>query len=959
MLSDRSQFSGRAGGYARISDDPQPVVASTSPSARGARRRVYLHQSVLDWMAAPSSDRQLTQRARLVLWQMFAQGAPTQVKSVRGAGRGWLRSDLGGNNGHQFYLWWTRGGAPPLKGRGISPQDVLVRAVRHHDETNLALDPGDERAWLPLEGHELDGYDLSPPMLDTQRAVLAARARVRLVRGHPGTGKSTVLGRAALGSAHGAVLYLTYTERLAERARRYLDELAASPGRVRVMTFRALFESLKRAWGVAARAMPDDDGREALASAMTSYQDRYAPWEGRLDALHAELHAHFAGASLPYGFRDAPACARPGFAHDDYVALRKDAIGERAASRAARIAATLIERDALREVAPGPCDAHALLTRCREGASVPDELGGYGAVVVDEVQDLTRVESALLVDLVAAIGRAHAAPVELLVAGDEGQTVRPTDFEWGCFADLVAREFGEVESFDLERNVRSPRALAAVLDRTTSLYRELAKDQRPRGRATEAHEETVSGRVLRCELRDEADIARLAEALGALPGVALVHPGDEPPTWCRGIDLGTFSSAAAKGLDFSVVAVLGAGRHLAELRALAAQGEVDPLHRTLARSRIDQLRVAVSRASDTLVFIDQANDHAAAEVDRLLQPDGAAPEGFLGVMSVDDVTALLERSDASSEELVREFLADVRQTTEAHPRHALACARRAYGLLGRSDSRVGVADLGLRAEVMRARGVAATRVAMLADTSATEHRTLLTEANTVLNAAHEPTLARAVICLRDLAKTGRDVEAAEELAGLLEPLVAQVPSWDREIRKALDAWAARHADAALPTGTRAKRQGLDALVHVAASLPGSEAMASRVERLRARTAEALHEAGAHAEALAIAREMTPRPDSLEARCLEALGHHAEAAEVYQRAGVYPDALRCLRAVGDINEALALAARIHAPELPVLQRLRGALDAMADCAQDLDALTRSEREALREVVARVVPTRGRR
>jgi hypothetical protein len=836
---------------------------------------------------------------------------------------------------------------------------VLVRAARHHDETNLALDPGDDSEWLPLAAHELEGFDLTPPLLETQRAVLDAPARVRLVRGSPGTGKSTVLGRAALASDHGAVLYLTYTERLAARARGYLDEFAADPSRVRVTTFRALFASLARAWGVGPSAPADDDGRRLLASAMEGYQDRYTPWEGRLDALHAELHAHFVGAALPYAFRDAPACREPGFAHSDYVALRKDAIGERAASRAARIASALAERAALREVAPGPCAAHALLVRLGDGAAVPDTLLEHGAVVVDEVQDLTRVEAALLVDLVAAIGRTRGAPVDLLVAGDEGQTVRPTDFDWGTFADLVARHAADVQSFDLERNVRSPRALGAVLDRTTALYREIAKDQRPRGRATEAHEESVSGRVLRCELRDDGDLARLAEAFAALPGVAFVHPGDDVPAWCRGTALETFSSAAAKGLDFSVVAVLGGGQHLAELRALAAQGGVDPLQRTLARTRIDQLRVAVSRASDTVVFLDPANDPTAAEVDRIIQPEGEAVDGCLGLLSVEEVIALLDRSDASSEELVREFLADVRQTTDAHPRHALACARRAHGLLGRADSRVGVSDLGLRTEVMRSRGVAATRVAMLAETSATDRRTLLTEANTSLNVAHESVLARAAICLRDLATTGRDVDAAEELAGLLITLSAKVPAWDDGLREALDAWAMRHADRDLPTGTRAKQQGLTALVRVAEALPSSEAMAARVQRLRLRTAEALYASGAHAEALATAREVTPRPDVLEARCLETLGRYPEAADTYRRARAHPDALRCLRATGALDAALALAAEIDAPDHAALRRLRCAMDALAACAQDIEALTRAEREALRELAAGLVPTRGRR
>ncbi len=103
------------------------------PPEAPRRRKLLVHQDVLEWMDDPRSDRQLQQRARLVFSQLAAQGMPPQVKGVQGPGRGWLRTDLGGNNGHQFYLWWTRAGAPPVKHLGLAADEILVRVVRHHD----------------------------------------------------------------------------------------------------------------------------------------------------------------------------------------------------------------------------------------------------------------------------------------------------------------------------------------------------------------------------------------------------------------------------------------------------------------------------------------------------------------------------------------------------------------------------------------------------------------------------------------------------------------------------------------------------------------------------------------------------------------------------------------------------------------------------------------------------------
>lgn len=937
-----------------------PPAGSVVTTPALARRRIYLHQSVIDWMGDPSSDRQLTQRAKLVLWQMFAQGSPTQVKSVRGAGRGWLRSDLGGNNGHQFYLWWTRGGAPPLKGRGMSHGDVLVRAIRHHDETDRALDPGEREAWLPLEATELDAFKLSPALLPTQDAVLSAAGTARIVRGHPGTGKTTVLGRAALARPEAKVLYLTYSDGLATRAKEHVREFARDGTDVRVGTFRELFRELRDAWLEAPRAADAQGGEvAALQRALAAYQERYAPWDRHPGALHAELHACFVGAALPEAFRGAPACAFPGFDAEAYVALRRDAIGERAAAAAARVGAFLHARDVLREVAPGPWEAFHLLARLRAGAAIPARYADVDAVIVDEVQDLTRVEAMLLLDVVDAIRRAGGREVELLVAGDEGQTVRPTDFDWGVFSDIVTRRFPDPRTFDLVGNVRSPRALAAVLHRTTDLYRDLAKDQRPRGRATDDIEESVSGRVVRCVVRDEAELLRVAETIASLPRAALVHPGDALPEGLALGDREALSSATAKGLDYAVVAVLGAGRHIAAARALAEQGGSDPLHAALARTMIDQLRVAVSRASDTLILVDREGDEGARELDRLVRAeDGERIEGFLGELGVDDVVALLDRSDATSEELVREFLVDVQAALSERPRFALERARRARGLLGRADSKVGVMDRGLREEVMRLQGVAALLVALAPDTSASDASALFTEANRSLHAGGQGDAARAALWIRDLRALGAGAAgAARSLVRALPRLDADVAAWGTVLRAELTRWSERCASADLPAGARAVIEVVEVVESVAAALEArGERLDGATARVRERALELLLQAGQATEALSIALRMVPASGHAEGRCHEALGRHREAAECFLQAGALRDALRCVRAEGDIERALELATQLDATDREALARLRALRDALAATEAHRDGYTERELAGIRAAWERAFPAR---
>ena len=56
----------------------------------------------------------------------------------------------------------------------------------------------------------------------------------------------------------------------------------------------------------------------------------------------------------------------------------------------------------------------------------------FDRVVVDEVQDLTLLETAVVVELCLAIARRRGQAPWLRAAGDDGQTVRPSRFDWGA-----------------------------------------------------------------------------------------------------------------------------------------------------------------------------------------------------------------------------------------------------------------------------------------------------------------------------------------------------------------------------------------------------------------------------------------------------------------------------------------------------------------------------------------------
>ena len=129
------------------------------------------------------------------------------------------------------------------------------------------------------------------------------------------------------------------------------------------------------------------------------------------------------------------------------------------------------------------------------------------------------IEAALLVELARAVGRGRGKLPGFVAAGDEGQTVRPTDFDWGRAKDLLAERLGTPEALDLACNLRSPRDVSILVQNTRSLYTALRRELRPRGQVLAESDDATVGEVLHEVAADEDERERLRayaglEALG-------------------------------------------------------------------------------------------------------------------------------------------------------------------------------------------------------------------------------------------------------------------------------------------------------------------------------------------------------------------------------------------------------------------------------------------------------------
>ena len=119
----------------------------------------------------------------------------------------------------------------------------------------------------------------------------------------------------------------------------------------------------------------------------------------------------------------------------------------------------------------------------------------------------------------------------------------------------------------------------------------------------------------------------LLERLDEVEGLVVTTVGDKKPVWVPPRLRDTvLTPADAKGLEYQSVCVLDPGRLLARLEAAtgpAATRTSQALREHEHRTAIDQLRVALSRATETLAFVDVVGDDDAHELSAELLEDAA------------------------------------------------------------------------------------------------------------------------------------------------------------------------------------------------------------------------------------------------------------------------------------------------------------------------------------------------
>ena len=900
---------------------------------RGADARLWLHQSILE---AIEHRPRTSKRLAIVTQQLAALGRSTIVKGCSDTvNSGWRRTPLGGQHGMHYYLWWSPQGTRQTKRfKSLKSNNILLRAVRHHDD-HSPLNVGKLGDYHTLEWRDLDGESQSifaTPWTDVQQLFALEDSAVRLVYGYPGSGKTVALWRAVEARNSGRTLYLSWSHSLVEHARARFAAFAPPNSAVDARDFATFLGEL---CGKDVRRQSLVESREAFNKAFEWWKiaDHYGPWRNRMDALHAELRSVLFGCAVPALYQCDDDNAK--LSDAAYLTGGVSSVGRSAGQHVLELLRRSDWRNWYGVVFPEIAAARQALARLTKG-HVPDGLAKFDRIVVDEAQDLTLLETAVVAQYCRALAKRRGHAPWLLLASDDGQTVRPSGFDAGRLNKLLNDWLTTPEEFSLEQNVRSPRVIAKVVERASHLYAVIRKGSRPVDQRSQLNESEgaagVDARLIYAETKDSSEARELIGGLSDLEDVAMVTPEGTVPAWVPpAARNAVLTPEAAKGLEYSSVCVLDLGPVLMRLRH--SLDDHDPLEVHERRTAIDRLRVALSRATENLVLIDVAPDDRARQLCLELLGN---PERF----TASDLIELFEDSDYPPDERILTRTNDARRLADVALPRAWERALQAHRLLSGATGEALVDDRAIQSEVcLTMLGVGARRLVddrLDPPVRASIAQTTVEVAEAWGNPSQRDVVHELVLWANDPAGPPLDLlKAGLRLKGPDRVwLDAALASAQQVLREAIRSSA---RDVALAHHFAA---GIEGILRVAGFMGD---VAEETARLRHLAAEALTTAGEFKRATRMMRLVeSPEPGTL-AMISEGMGRHSQAGELFEQADSPEGALRNWRKAGCYEEALAHATGDTRADLQWMIEVE---DSMRDRPHEIqNRLTVGERRSL--------------
>ena len=883
-------------------------VVAIPTAAVGGQFRVFVHREDVFASDAFTENPAVSSKCAMQLRELATVGRThARAKATVGSNRGWRRSPLGGNGGSHFYLYWTLDHPTLTAPAGQAGRAIFVRAVRHHDATSEPLRRDDFDDYEPLDfAPDFTVASLENPFTAAQETFAAASDRVRAYIGAAGGGKTQALIRAIEVGTPGDTLYLTWSTRLAEQVENHFRDAAGGArflppdSSVRAFDIRSWFGSiLGRDIPFQTLAQSQRNFRKAVAELQLP-QNRSRIWSGREWDLFAEVRGHLAGG---FNLEDRQGNLTP----KHYLESRKeDKLSEDDAESALAIWTVLTkkkekerekekEESVLATCFPELEAARELFDKVSSTRHLPESMRRIHRVVIDEVQDLTPLELGALMRTLSHMRDAQDRIPEIVIAGDEGQTVRPSAYKNARLKQTVKKFIRQdVATTPVETNLRCPAGVVSVLERLRQLYAGLPRATRPSGVKPTNATAGIEADLVHAALADQAEAVDLLGQL-ATGDCTCIFLADEVPEWAAATPSAPLflTPETSKGHEYPVVLVFGVGKFIAQLNA----GRLTEADLQWVRTQLDRTTVALSRTTGTLIL---------ADIDK---PDGAAfrhgRELLFGtnlrpsLTAVELIAHLADREESAAERAAQHLSAAAARLEES-PEAALQLLRLALFQLGRNEdvdsfTQEERQEMGLELD---RRGLEILLHPSLSET--TRRLAGRFAANRLSGASDDLREFALLLQVRGVSEMALQerIELLQRLSNFADSSLGQTARRRLDSRRQLLLQTLEEGSLDPSFAEQVGREADGWLGLLEFAEPG------RADTLREQAAATLLASGNGQAALATLMRVASPSAALLAAVYEAQGQWSEAATHYLEVGDRPAAHRCYRADGAVAEALA-------------------------------------------------------
>lgn len=439
-------------------------------------------------------------------------------------------------------------------------------------------------------------------------------------------------------------------------------------------------------------------------------------------------------------------------------------------------------------------------------------------------------------------------------------------------------------------------------------------------------------------------------------GLALITLEDSVPAFVpEAVRPAVLTVSEAKGLDFHSVCVLDAGRHIERVSQDNARfrgdSDIQGLQKRLA---IDQLRVALSRATERLFWLD-INPTEVIVRQSVGFLNGGGLEGGVSSCVPAALLKTLEEDELDLEERIQRCQADARQYLEVKPEIAWSRAQQAVTLLGRPGLPAAIADEAARsaanltlAEVCFSLGFRNIRLA-----AELGRPDLFMESYRAAVSAQRIGLAAIIGSIHRVSLTSSEgrLQALVDLAQTLARHEGDIEPWLLvELGSKSAAWI-EELESALHGGQNAAI--LIKLLPPFYEVLGVPDRIARTQRLQQRAIQLLIKEKQFSFALEALLALPECDPKLEAVCHEGLRDFRSAADCHRTSGNFKDAFNCYRAIPDLDAAIGLLQQIGnhpaAESLEWIVRLRRLIAERPEKFTKL--VTPAEKKLLEELLER--------